>query len=220
MHTLTNFLLLNARGTIIEIPLELAQKSPVLNDYIENKWKDSNEPYYLNYSKETVHMFLDYLSGDTIKKLGYIYRIYNELMIKDEKILFDNKKMSIGASNISKAKEDINKIYGNSWMTKDQSLLVEYLTYLSWNAGYHLHFHKFNINELPCAKNINTDVLSFKEIIKCLNGAIFTHNNKYWFKYQIQNNINTHYYKYDEYDIILIDINNHEYPIKRIKYIK
>ena len=216
MHISTNFLLLDARGTIIKIPYELAKKSPILNNYIENEWKDNNEPYYLNYSEESVHTFLDYLSGDVIND-NKCYRIYNELMFGDEeKIIFDNKKMYI--SDISKAIKNIKKIYdGSFWMNKDGSLLVEYLTYLSWNESFHLYFHKiknFNINL--------TAMLSFKEIIKCLDGAIFTHDNKYWFKYQIPNHIDTHhhYYKYDEHDVILISINNIECPIKRTKYIK
>lgn len=53
----------NARGTIIEIPIDLLHHFEVIRNLYNGDWKDSNKPYYLNYKPETVHLLISYLSG-------------------------------------------------------------------------------------------------------------------------------------------------------------
>ena len=219
MHITTNFLLLDARGTIIKIPYELAKKSPILNNYMENEWNDNNEPYYLNYSKESVHTFLDYLSGENITDYK-CYRIYNELMLGDEmNILFDGKEM-MTFNDISKAINDINKFYGrtdNIIIDKDQQVrFIECLTYLSYSKGYHLYSHKFE--DYKDYIDFNIGGMSIKEFNRRLAGAVFTYDKKCWFTYQLLGN-DMKCYKYDKYDTILISVCSNDVPIKRIKHI-
>ena len=220
MHISTNFLLLDARGTIIKIPQELAKKSPILNNYIENEWKDNNEPYYLNYSKETVHTFLDYLSGETITDYK-CYRIYNELILKDEeKIIFDDKKIFMTLNDISEAINGIQHNFQGVFYNKkknkiiihedDQVQFIIYLTWLSYSKGYHMYSHKIKDYNIGLTSN-----MSIKEINKHLDGAVFTYDKKYWFYYQES----TETYKYDKYDTIFIQMHTCDSPIKRTKHI-
>lgn len=73
---------LNARGTIIEIPKEIAFKSHVLETSQKELWKKiDQEPYFLNYDSSLVHKLVDYLSGRQIKDISKLKDIADELLI-------------------------------------------------------------------------------------------------------------------------------------------
>lgn len=61
------YITLNARGTLIDVPYEIAKKSPVLLAYIE-RWNTKNEPYVINYSADIVHKMLDRLNNVSIEE--------------------------------------------------------------------------------------------------------------------------------------------------------
>jgi len=65
------YITLDARGVMIKITHEIAKKIPVLKAYIEY---GNEKPYYLNYSAETVHNLIDYMSGRMVymEKIKYI----------------------------------------------------------------------------------------------------------------------------------------------------
>lgn len=54
---------INARGTLIQIPIDIAKISEVFKALINNDWKDTREPFYLNYSPDSVHKLLDFING-------------------------------------------------------------------------------------------------------------------------------------------------------------
>ena len=80
------FVYLNARGTMIQIPKTEAFKSEILKTYFD-KWNEKNEPFYLNYEPKIVHKLFDYLadgyfSNKRTKDIEKIKNIANELLIE------------------------------------------------------------------------------------------------------------------------------------------
>lgn len=76
------YAILNARGTLIQIPVDVAKISPVLEKWVTGDWKDSRSSYFLNYSSEVVHSFLDNISVAPVKQTPALKAIMKELMVK------------------------------------------------------------------------------------------------------------------------------------------
>jgi hypothetical protein len=86
---------IDARGTIIKLPLTLASLSPVLEAWVNNWRKNPKEPFYVNYSTEDVHKTIDKLSSGLEDYL--LLEGKNEEKNKDDKqkradIFFDRCK--------------------------------------------------------------------------------------------------------------------------------
>lgn len=94
---MNNIIRLKTRENIIEIPLNIAKKSPVLKKYISENWFSypNMEPYYLNYSTNTVNMLIDYLCGNySLVVLEIIQNIAEELSINVEANIINKKDES------------------------------------------------------------------------------------------------------------------------------
>jgi hypothetical protein len=59
---------LSARGTIIQVPLEIIKRSDIIRDWYE---KQKSSSFYMNYSPDVVHKFIDYLT-DKCALNGYL----------------------------------------------------------------------------------------------------------------------------------------------------
>lgn len=57
---------LDARGTVIKVPTELARYSPVITSWIDSWRKNSKEAFYIDYSPNDVHRLLDKLQKSHI----------------------------------------------------------------------------------------------------------------------------------------------------------
>ena len=59
---------LNTRGTEIVIDKNLIENVGIFKKYFNNEIFKKEDEYFLNFSPEVVHLFLDYLSGYKIKE--------------------------------------------------------------------------------------------------------------------------------------------------------
>ena len=69
---------INARGTIIEIPKDIAFRI----EYIKNNHNWNNEQIYLNFNADIVHKLLDYISYGETKYLDELKTICDFLLIE------------------------------------------------------------------------------------------------------------------------------------------
>ena len=104
-----DFILLDARGTIIKIPIDspLIKFSEVLKVWLSTPMKKDNEiSYYLDYNPQIIHELLDYLNGDDINIENKLNKIIDELLI-DIKFLENYSNISfIDKSLIIKFTQD------------------------------------------------------------------------------------------------------------------
>lgn len=75
------YLMLDVRGTDIKVPIEIIKQSPVIDTFINTEMKKDDEKYYLNYSPETVHLMIDYISNKNVENINLIKDISDELLI-------------------------------------------------------------------------------------------------------------------------------------------
>lgn len=79
---LPEYFKVNARGTIIQIPIELLEKFQVIKNFMSNGWGDNCQPYYLNYNPQTVYNLISYLEGFTIDSSnGEFLALCDEMLI-------------------------------------------------------------------------------------------------------------------------------------------
>ena len=77
---------LNARGTEIVIHKELIENIGIFKEYFNNNNFKKEDDFFLNFSPEVVHIFLDYLSGYKINEndLTKIEMIMDYLCVNKE----------------------------------------------------------------------------------------------------------------------------------------
>jgi hypothetical protein len=70
-----NSINIKARGTIIEVPKDIAFKVDLIRTFYENKYKKDTDYFDMNFSSLDVHNFIDYLSGYKYKKTDILAQI-------------------------------------------------------------------------------------------------------------------------------------------------
>lgn len=132
---------LSARGTIIEVPKDVIKKSPVITAFLDGNWSDSSSAYYLNYSAETVHLIIDFLS-DNYNYFGEID--FDKIKKISDELIIENKISKIHIANsIALNKQEYNKIHIENKLDRycyaDQvNNLSKALTFISYKHGHHI----------------------------------------------------------------------------------
>ena len=229
------YIYLNARGTIIQAKMEIAEKSPVLKNLINGQWMDTKEPYYLDYEASVVHALLDYLAGRKInsEKLEYIT---DELLIElDKNIVMDWHKLQKLFEEFKNKFEEFKKIMNEYNCSIDKYNLQVFLTMLSYYEhvhlenifGYRMEYNdRFQEGELEKIKIIEQaetvdghkyvlyEIFESSTIYHNYNHMTFTFNNLYFRNYTLEGNIQM-------YILILFDehgkINDKVYDSNKIK---
>ena len=63
VQDLPEYFNVNARGQIIQIPIELLDRFEVIKSCMSNNWRDKYQPYYLNYNPQMVYNLISFLQG-------------------------------------------------------------------------------------------------------------------------------------------------------------
>lgn len=169
-----DFFILDCRGTHIKIPIEIAKKVDIFRTIIEGKWKDAQEPYYVNHSANVVQEFVNYLSGHRNINFNMIRQLCSDISyiqyVDAESICFTLRELHSG----------YNKTQAPVRLCEDDKLyyveidLINYLTILSREKACHL----FSLDDLEKESSRGNQI----KVIEVDEQELydFTKNKKYY----------------------------------------
>jgi len=179
------YLNLDARGTLIKIPVDAAKKSPVLKAYVDN---GNKEAFYLNYSADTVNKFVDYIL-DNNEFNENIIKICDELCVD---ILINSniyKPESLGIGDFTMDEEELREYkmtyfhdmvkYKHIFKTKNIDSYI-YSLYITERNG-HEKFHIFRINKKGLSDDYTNHDISISDSnnFKIAYGIAFSMHSYY-----------------------------------------
>ncbi len=181
-----NYLSLDARGTIIKVPQDIIFKSEVIKTSFNDRWKKTNEPYYLNYDPSVVHKMIDYLSGREISDMVELKYIAEELLVNIlpvQKVLLTPEFVVYNSVILMKKYEEY-KLKFNDFKQEIKEVdthteLECFFMMLSYYDGLHITSHAF-LKQLDRGW-IENVVLS--NLLIHVHFLKFYKDNLYWNKY-------------------------------------
>ena len=172
------YVILNARGTKIQIPKNVLTQSKVIQSILKvEDDKKTNEKvtandsieYYLNYKPEDVHNLVDFLYGNHYSYTIELHRLLKDLMIESHKKPYDVMNMKPYKNTIINYKNCLT-IEKEIYLGKaEYSLLVQFFTTTSKGTllikninDFDVYYKNLNKNHSLQMKNIRSYMLSNK----------------------------------------------------------